>query len=552
MSPQQSGGRPSGRQVGRGRRLSALLVLLAVVAVVAVVAQNALLVLGLAATRPPPLLYLAPPGLAILLPVLSPGLDPVVARLRRVPVAVLAAGVVLGVAATWLLLQGAIPVLGHDEAVYAAKARSWATGLPPAQWRAYRPVALPALGRVALEVHDSVGAVRAVGLALAVAAALALLAVAASWTSARRAVVVATLVFGSTAMVRRVPEFLDDIGSSALLLVVVWAVAAAARERPGSRRLAVAALAAVAAFYLRYGVVAGLLVVAVAAVVVWGPSCWWRRRLDVAVALAVLLAGLAPHLVWASRETGRPWGVLTSAGAVAGQSYPGQGLVYYAAAAPFRLAGDLEGLIVLAGVAALLPAVRRLRAGSATADDRRSLFLGLTALATTVVLGLAAHGEPRFVLLPVMLLTVLGVQAVAHWSGRRSGAALLVVGALAVVAAAGDVAWLRGDGAPHAASSASLEAAARAVPAQRPCRVVTSYEPELGWYSGCATAAFSAVRAGGLPRGPVTVTLVLFERGRRQPGRVEWTRWVAGRHPIVRTLPARGSLGRVTLVTVRS
>ncbi|MFD5098853.1 hypothetical protein [Streptomyces albidochromogenes] len=70
--------------------------------------------------------------------------------LRRVPGGVGLVGVLAAAAGVWAVLKGFEPYLGHEEAVYANKARSWADGAPDAGWGVYRPVGLPALGALAL------------------------------------------------------------------------------------------------------------------------------------------------------------------------------------------------------------------------------------------------------------------------------------------------------------------------------------------------------------------------------------------------------------------
>jgi hypothetical protein len=75
---------------------------------------------------------------------------------------------------TWAWYQRVEPYLGHDESVYAARARSWVTGEPAAGWEVYRPIGLPALGRVMLAVGEPVlggatTAFRVLGLVLTLA-----------------------------------------------------------------------------------------------------------------------------------------------------------------------------------------------------------------------------------------------------------------------------------------------------------------------------------------------------------------------------------------------
>ncbi|MEV8308090.1 hypothetical protein AB0P36_12175 [Streptomyces flavidovirens] len=66
--------------------------------------------------------------------------------MRRVPAGAYVVGVLAVAAGVWAVLQDFEPYLGHEEAVYANKVRSWVEGTPDAGWGVYRPVGLPALG----------------------------------------------------------------------------------------------------------------------------------------------------------------------------------------------------------------------------------------------------------------------------------------------------------------------------------------------------------------------------------------------------------------------
>jgi hypothetical protein len=92
----------------------------------------------------------------------------------------------------------------------------------------------------------------------------------------------------------------------------------------------------------------------------------------------------------------------------------------------------------------------------------------------------------------------------------------------------------------------------------RPCLVVTGYEPEFGWYSGCDAVTYAQYREMRLrvPEGTV-VSLVVFERGRLQPDAAGLERLArsarvdSGRGSDVRTIGTDGPLGTATVVTLR-
>lgn len=496
---------------------------------------------------------------------------------HRPPTWAFAVGVLVLTATVWAALQSSIPYLGHDEAVYAARARSWLTGAPSAQWGTHRAPGLPVLGYAALAVHESVGSVRVVGLLLALLAFGLFCWVGTGLLGPARGVVVALLVLSGPGFVRRIPEFLTDVGTAGLLAGAAYCLVRAQEgslvpaRRTGSHRaggrdrwVPAAAGFALGAFYLRYGALAGILALALAAVVAWGPRAWLARWRGLLGAAAVLAVGLAPHLVTAERLTGSPFGMVR-ASADAGHPEGLGGLLTYLRMFPVKLAGPWGGVVMTAGLVAGVLAAWRLARRRPRPEDRRTVFVVLAAVALVVSLGLAAHGEPRFVFLSVFLLTLAGVAVLAEWAGAR---ARLLLGALAAgaVATMPVTGLLVARGPLHDVTSQreSLVAAAAALAAEsgvvaggsaefavppKRCVVVTGYQPEVGWYSGCATASLGQVRSGDLPPN-TALSYLVFARGRDQlpPARVR--RLAADRSVRVVELPAVGSLGAGRLLTV--
>ncbi|MBT2506642.1 glycosyltransferase [Streptomyces sp. ISL-98] len=550
----------------------------AVVLTVLACAQQVLLVAGfggwLPGWQPWPYLLVAAPAWLLSRPLWGERVPPVweraVGALRRVPSWAYVAGVLAMAAGAWAVLQDFEPYLGHEEAVYANKARSWVEGTPDAGWGVYRPVGLPALGALALWLYGDVGGVGGVGALRAVALLLVLgmltvtYFVAAAWTTRRRAVVVVLVLLSGLGFLRRVPEYLNDIGTTGLLLVVVFLLVRA-QEKEGSRALWGVPAVALAAFYLRYGVVGNLLAIGLAAVFAYGPRAWLAQGRRLAGAGAVLALGLVPHFVHAVLETGRPLGMILSATSQANRAYVGDGLVYYLAVFPYRLAGDLGAVVMFAGLWAAGSAVRRVwgrsggRVGVVRGDDRRRVFLGTAALLVFVILGFATDGEPRFVYLAVVLLTVLGVQAVAELAGHWSGGAWRAPVLAAVAALAGLTVLGTAQVVAHGAMPGPKRLSWSTVPVALeigaaahgvPCLVVTGYEPEFGWYSRCDAVTYSQYRKMRVPKG-TRVSLVVFERGRLQPDAAGLERLIGGRDTDVRKIGTDGSVGTATVVTLR-
>jgi hypothetical protein len=496
--------------------------------------------------------------------------------LRRIPVWVYVVVVLALAAGAWAWLQDFEPYLGHEEAVYANKARFWLDGTPDAGWGVYRPVGLPALGTVALWLSGyegyasggGTGALRAVALVLALAMLCTTYLVARAWTTPRRAVVVVLVLLSGLGFLRRVPEYLNDIGSTALLLIVVFLLVRAVEKagtKAGARALLLVPFVMLAAFYLRYGVVGNLVAVALAGVFAYGPRAWLALGWRLWAAVGVLALGLVPHLLYAVERTGKPLGMILSATSQANREYVGDGLVYYLSVFPYRLAGDLGAVVMAAGVCAAFAAWRRVRrtrgpeGGEARADDRRRVFLGAAALLVFVVLGVATDGEPRFVYLPVTLLTILGVQAVAELTRGWAPRVLAVVAALAGLTVLGTAQVVAHGAMPGpTALGASTVPVARALAAQdgERCLIVTGYEPEFGWYSGCDAVTYrqygQLLEGKKLPRG-TRVSFVRFEKGRLQPDAAEVRRLIGGRDATLLRMPAAegGSAGAATVWSVR-
>ncbi|MBT2883699.1 ABC transporter ATP-binding protein [Streptomyces sp. McG5] len=377
--------------------------------------------------------------------------------------------------------------------------------------------------------------------------------VAARWTTPRRAVLTVLLALCGLGFLRRLPEFLNDIGSTGLLLVVVYLLTRA-QEHPGSRALLALPPFVLAAFYLRYGVAGNVAAIVLAALLAYGARAWLARGRQLAVAGAVILAGLVPHFVHAIQVTGSPLGLVFWATSQAERQFVGDGLLYYLAIFPYRLAGDLGGVVMAAGFVAAYAAVRRLRrAGEPGPETRRWAFLGLTSVLVFVLLGVATDGEPRFVYLPVVLLTVLGVQALARAAGEQRRRLLAGIGALALLTTAGTAQSVAHGAMPGPTGQArSTVPVARALAADgTPCLLVTGYEPESGWYSGCDAMTYRQYRAAGPPAPGTRVSFVRYERGRHQPGDPGLAKLTRGMERTVLRLPATGVLGEAHVVTVR-
>ncbi|WP_274915191.1 glycosyltransferase [Streptomyces sp. WZ-12] len=475
---------------------------------------------------------------------------------RRLPAWLYCLGALALTATVCIWLQGNEPHMAHEEAVYANKARSWADGTPDAGWGLYRPFGLPFLGRIALAVHHDVGALRGVAVLLTLATLAVTHLITAHWTTPHRAAVTVLLVVSGLGFLRRAPEFLNDIGATGLLLLVVFLLVRA-QEKAKCSALLLLPFAILAAFYFRYGVLGSLIAIALASLGVYGLRAWRKHWRQLLAATGILAAGLLPHFVYAIQETGSPLGIIFSATGQANRDYIGEGLVYYLAIFPYRLAGDLGAIVMTAGLFVAGASARRLlqarRGGNSLPRprDRRHVFLGLSSVLIFATLGLTAHGEARFVYLPVILLTVLGVEGIVEIAGRWASRALLVVAALAGITIAGTAQVVAKGAMPGPEDlSRSTVPVAREMTSSTSCLLVTGYEPEMGWYSGCDAVTYSQYQ-DVKPAPGVKTSFILFERGRYQPTSDALRRLIGHRATSVRHIPTNGAVGSATVITVQ-
>lgn len=427
--------------------------------------------------------------------------------------------------------------LGHDESVYAQRSRHFAgEEVGTGYWQDYRAPGLPALMRVAYEIDPSDASQRAVPLALAAVVVVL------TWAFARHLLGPPTGV-GAAAMLAFTPGFLRyawlislDIPATAFGLgaMMVFALASA-RERLAPWALLAIPLAGFATA-TRYGAPAvvgvGLGVLAVAR---------WRRLLRTPVlSLAVLGGSLAamvavlmvPAITGSTVAPFRAFRVfITAKGNVFGQSFKD-----FAEIGPGLLGWVIGPLIIVGILLALYATVRRVIAPAATLTP---LAIGIGAI---VALGLALNQGVGNYLAPTLPFLCIAGAAGLFWARARLVRIIVTPILGGALAAAAVVAWRQG-----AADSAWLHdtfdgVRAAAVQADRAvdeeCAILTSYIPQVGWYSRCIAlgfpselfakdadpARFSAeadeliAKARAQLGDGGRLLLYLADRGKRQPG----------------------------------
>lgn len=414
----------------------------------------------------------------------------------------------------WIVLGAG--ELGHDEAAYALKARSWQEGTPDTGWALHRGIAQSALALVVLPFTQDPAALRLVSVALSLATVAAVWWLGRTMGDSRAGLVAAGIFAVAPSFLRRGAEFLSDLPSAGLLLLVAahlwrWMT----QEGKPADLLWATALGALA-IYVRYQSILSLALLAVAvAVAAWEKVR--RSRGELVPAAALGLGLLTPHFVFAVAETGTPWGIFLDTARAGRRQYLGEGLVDYATAFPDLLAGQIGAAAILAGVVWAAVVI-----GTRPARRPTALFLLIPALGQFLTLGLISHGEPRFVFFSVALLSVAGGFAFEDIRQRVSPSlsrALAWAAALALVASFGlHGERMEGNAEARGRSFEVLADTAEHVSARAgaDCGIVTGYQPQLTWMSRCATAPFGSVdRPASFPG--LEGYLVLFANGVRQP-----------------------------------
>jgi len=446
---------------------------------------------------------------------------PAASLTRGEGIAALIAFAAAGFVFFWLASDGP---LGHDESVYAVKARSWIDGTPSTGFAAYRPIGMAAAAWGVLMAGGAELELRLLGAAVALVTVIVVWRLGRSLLSPATGLLAAILLSAAPSFLRRAPEFLNDIATTGLILAILlllW------RHFEGFTRsrwevVAVAPLAAIG-FYLRYGVVSSYLIILIVGAVIWRKQL--RTSLFPLSVTAALLAFLVlPHIAFALTETGSPIGVLTSASDAAGREYLGEGLLTYLRWWPSKLAGRLVGGTMAIGVAAVVVSLAMRWMGDTA--RRAQVVLGTVGIGQLILAGVFVHAEQRYVFSSIALLTLVGAYVVVEaWGMLKRPLRCASTVVAVVVFAAGAVPNVRDAhekfddlATDRMVVAVAGEVIAAAAP-EEDCVVMTSYIPQITWYSGCATTAFGRSQPpGSLVDGTSRIDFVLFfEEGKRQP-----------------------------------
>jgi hypothetical protein len=450
---------------------------------------------------------------------------------RGVPFGVLASLVLLIAVANLLPLVIEGGGLNHDESAYALKARHWIEGTPEAGWNLHRGIAMSGYGYLVFIAGGGDAALRLLGPVALIGFALA------TWLLGRRiggdwvGPVSAIALVSSPVLLRRSTEYLSDVPSAALLMavmVVVW-IQFGEKDRPDFGLLWILPFAW-AAFYIRYQSVLSFALIAFAVAVLFWKKVknGWR---PIALAGSLGIIGLVPHFVFAASETGSPLGIIFFTADVAGRDYWGQGLVDYF----LLMAGPLAAFV---GPVAAVFFVWWLIADWRVLSERaRCLFMMIPAVGQVLILGFVSHGEARFIFFPLALTIVGGaigaIVLIRRWRPKIAravvlGLVLVLIGSLALATI-----YVRRAVANRANGTQIIEAAGeevRAVSGSKSCGVMTSYFPQITYFSECHAEQFRTDLDAeeALARVPGEVRfLLLVKDGKNQPEGEELAELVA-------------------------
>lgn len=416
--------------------------------------------------------------------------------------------------------------LGHDESVYALRARDFHDGTPagPFYWEDYRAPGLPWVSRFVWIVGSSAPYLRLVTVGFMVVLICVTWLLGRALFGAASGLVAAAGLAATPFLVEASVQVWPDVPGAAVGLgAVALLVFATAGGRTSWWVLGVPALVA-GATYLRFGAPVQLLV-GLGAVGVWRLGV---IRRDVApAAVAAVLSGAA---VWAILAvpglTGSAVAPIDAIGSRRRQWL--EGFADYLASSG-RILGTVAGLLLAAGLVALvLRAVRR-----ETSREVTVLVLG-AGIATFVVTAAVLHGELRY-LSPTMPWLWIGAgaglvslaEAIPAHQGRWLVAVLAATLVVSAVREGNDVNEFNAEqfNAVVDASQAIEDLAGG-----RPCGVVTGFTPQVAWYSGCRTGWYDLQQVA-YPRRMVEASEVVYllwaQEGKRQPDAELWEEYVA-------------------------
>ncbi len=435
---------------------------------------------------------------------------------RRELLALAAIVAISGLVALRLIAEGA--PLGHDEAAYALKSRQMSVGGSSAwYWNDYRAPGLPLILQITWLVQGTEPFLR---LTVWVFGALGVVLV---WFIGRTLFDARTGLIGAAGLALTPPWIASatsvwpDVPGAVLGLAAIAIILYATETERASWWILAAGPVALIALLVRYGALIPMGIGALA-VMIWRYKVVqrsWPRFLALGLITGVgsLLILTVPGVVGTATS---PWSSIQLLKEGSGLPIT-QGIRDYIRQADFIIGGH-AGLLLIVGLAlAALYAWRdpELRA-------RWTFLMGVTST-TALVLVLILHGEYRY-LSPVFpfawVVAGLGLARASRRVPRETG--LLVAAVLAVLIPLNSMSSAGQEVDKLSERFGELRVVSRAINAEHgyeECGIVTSYIPQVAWYTECTTRRFEPTPVLTSPffESPQADYILFIAGGKRQP-----------------------------------
>lgn len=430
-------------------------------------------------------------------------------RLRSWEVIGLAVGLTFYVVICLLLINEGVP-LGHDEAVYSARARELLNGERASAW--WAPYRAPGLSTILMLAWIGNGTEPYLRVIVALSGS---------------ALIVFTWLLGRL-MVGPGSALVAAFGIAVTPVILMSATQVWA-DVPGAAAVMAAlftySYALTAPRFRWWMVVVVILLVGIATAIRFGApiplgigliglTIWrWPSERERKLRVAAIAAGVTALVAL----------ILTQP--LAGASSPFEAISEQSASIPllqgFRDYWSVRGHLVAGSAAVALVGVVAGVFGSFVDRSFRKVFVWpfVIGLVTFVALSASVHGETRY-LAPVYPWFWLSGGAGLVAIGRRIPRLPAAVSAVAVVIVFTALAPTLSDNQNRFNEGfATIKEAARSLATGVECGVFTSYTPQVEWYSGCETVGINRTEVDldspFLPDGPQY--LLIVERGKRQP-----------------------------------
>ena len=426
--------------------------------------------------------------------------------------AILAVYAIVGV---WLIADGA--PLGHDESVYALKSRQMHSGGTSLwYWNDYRAPGLPLLLQVTWLISGTEPFLRASVWALGAAGVTLTWMIGRSLFDTRSGLIAAGGLAMASPWLASSTSVWPDVPGAVLGLAAIAIMLFSTEGEEASWWILAAAPVALLAVLVRYGSLVPMGVGALAIMI-------WRRRTVAQsfrqfLALGTLIGVGSWMILFVPAVTGTSTSPFSSIRSLRDENPIAltRGLRDYVRQADF-IVGGYAGLLLLIGLAlSVLYAIRSERFRS------EWRFVMATTIATAVVLTFILHGEYRYLSPVFPLAWIMAGWGLAETSRRLPREPALLIGLILVglvplntIDHAGSQTELLSD------RFEDLRVVSRAIDAAHgyeDCGIVTSYIPQVAWYTQCVTRRFEAT--------PVLTTpffdgdadyMILLTGGKRQP-----------------------------------